>query len=180
MDAPCRELFNNLLHIPQIQKFAGIQKRWQPIQLVSALTSLALKEVIKCIHANNMTFAALSLCLLAEGAVVNFSGWGCLLFASCCHCHWCTRPGKDHALGINGIHAKGMKFLLLSWMLTLLCACKVAVLNFSCWAWLSFVWCCCCHCNCYHWNKSDHALLIAVVPNDCYFSPNSVHTRYTP
>ena len=50
--------------------------------------------------------------LLAKGAVLNFCGWWWLLFVWCCCYHWCTRHGKNHALCINGIHAKGIKFFV--------------------------------------------------------------------
>ena len=55
-----KKLLNEVLHITKIQKFAEIYQKWQPIQLVSAWTYLALKEVIKGVYAKNMKFAALS------------------------------------------------------------------------------------------------------------------------
>ena len=79
-----RELFNGVPHVPQIRKFAEIYQKWQPIQLVSSLTSSASKEVIKSVHSKSMTFWLFLehwCChLLVEGAVVNFSDWGLLLF----------------------------------------------------------------------------------------------------
>ena len=53
--------------VPQMKKFAEVHQKWQPIQLVSSLTFLASKEVIKNIHAKNMKF----LSLMAVGSKKN-------------------------------------------------------------------------------------------------------------
>ena len=73
-------------------------------------------------------------CLLAEGAVVNFSGEG--------DCHLFDVVITIDAQVMRTImpHAS-MSSTQRAWDSLL----KASVLNFCCSAWLSFVWCCCCH-----------------------------------
>ena len=118
-------------------------------------------------------------CLLMEGAVVHFSGWGWLLFIWCCCCPWCTRHAKNHGSWIRAPMQEHENFCfhLDCWHCCVLV--KKGCIEFFCWAWL-FVVCCCCHFYWYHWDESYHALLIILIPNHCYISPNSLHTWYTP
>ena len=185
IDTCWQELSKGVLHVPQTEKFTEIHQKWQPIWLVLALTSLALKEVIKDIHAKSMTFA------MQSGVLM-------LLF-TCGRCQWLTFLVEGDCCLIDVItliDAQGMgkimpnasmastqrawNFLLLSWGLRLLCTCKSCSTEFFLLSMI-FAWCCCCHhCYRYNWIVSDHALLILIIPNHCYFSPNSIHTCYTP
>ena len=159
------ELFDCVLYVLQIQKFTEIFWKLQTIWLVSVLTSLTLKWWSKAFS--------------KQHDICGF-GFSTNVFVSCRRCSGLFVYLFDVVTAIDA-QCMGRSCLNKS-CLEPQCCCvlvEVSALNFSCWAWLSFVWCCCYH-HWYHWNESNFALLIIVILNHHYFSSNSLHTCYTP
>ena len=122
------ELLNRKPHVPQIQKIAEIYQKWQPSQLVSASISLASKEVIKGIHAKSIKFAALSWALTllcpCRGCSAAFFWLSMIVICLMLSLPLTSLLWERLCFVYEGIHAKSLKFVALSWALMLLCACS--------------------------------------------------------